>query len=323
MKLLTTAVFLCSAMLLVSGDGSDVKVPPEPITTSPAPLTTTKPPTTTTPTTTTTAKTTTPATTTTPKPTTTTPKTTTTAPPDTTTVAPNTTTVAPTTTSAPPTPAPDPKPGKWVVNGTNTTCIVLRMAAQFNVTYVNADNKTAHELITVPSDNRTTNATGVCGDKEQVINIKWRPTGADSDDSVVLHFVKNDAKSYSLHHIEAYVTPKQLPRIKTNGTVMMIHNASEYKTSLSNSYRCMRAQELKMAANVTNATAIAKISDLQFQAFRADKSPTFGYAEDCTFETQDVVPIAVGCALIALVVIVLVAYLVGRRRSQARGYVSM
>lgn len=318
MKLLTTAVLLCSAILLVSGDGDEVKVPPEPpitpsvpTTTSPKPATTTISPKTTTKTpTTTTVKTTTTA------------KTTTIPPPDTTTVAPNTTTVAPTTTSAPPTPAQDPKPGKWVVNGTNTTCIVLRMAVQFNVTYINTDNKTVHELVNLPSDN-STNATGVCADKEQVINIKWRPTGNDSDNSIVLHFVKNDTKSYSLHHIEVYITPKQLPNINTNGTVMMIHNASEYKTSLSNSYRCMRAQELKLATNTTNATAIAKVSDLQFQAFRVDKTPTFGYAEDCTFETQDVVPIAVGCALIALVVIVLVAYLVGRRRSQARGYVSM
>lgn len=47
-------------------------------------------------------------------------------------------------------------------------------------------------------------------------------------------------------------------------------------------------------------------------------------AEDCSpHETPDVVPIAVGCALVALIVIVLVAYLVGRRRNQARGYLSM
>lgn len=46
-------------------------------------------------------------------------------------------------------------------------------------------------------------------------------------------------------------------------------------------------------------------------------------AEDCEFDTPDIVPIAVGIALAALVVVVLVAYLVGRRRSQTRGYLSM
>jgi lysosomal-associated membrane protein 1/2 len=40
-------------------------------------------------------------------------------------------------------------------------------------------------------------------------------------------------------------------------------------------------------------------------------------------DVPDAVPIAVGCALGGLVVVVLVAYLVARRRSAARGYLSM
>jgi len=47
-------------------------------------------------------------------------------------------------------------------------------------------------------------------------------------------------------------------------------------------------------------------------------------AEDCEKSiSSDIVPIAVGCALVGLVAIVLIAYLVGRRRSQTRGYLSM
>jgi len=47
-------------------------------------------------------------------------------------------------------------------------------------------------------------------------------------------------------------------------------------------------------------------------------------AEDCEkSSSSDIVPIAVGCALVGLVAIVLIAYLVGRRRSQTRGYLSM
>lgn len=49
----------------------------------------------------------------------------------------------------------------------------------------------------------------------------------------------------------------------------------------------------------------------------------FVLAKDCSFDTPDIVPITVGCALAALVVVVLIAYLVGRRRSQSRGYLSM
>ena len=44
---------------------------------------------------------------------------------------------------------------------------------------------------------------------------------------------------------------------------------------------------------------------------------------DCLYEPNDVVPIAVGVALAVLIVVVLVAYIVGRRRNQARGYQSV
>lgn len=50
----------------------------------------------------------------------------------------------------------------------------------------------------------------------------------------------------------------------------------------------------------------------------------FVLAEDCEpFVPSGIVPIAVGCSLAVLILIVLVAYLIGRRRSQARGYLSM
>jgi lysosomal-associated membrane protein 1/2 len=40
-------------------------------------------------------------------------------------------------------------------------------------------------------------------------------------------------------------------------------------------------------------------------------------------ESNSVVPIAVGAALAGLVVIVLIAYLIGRRRSRRQGYESV
>lgn len=70
-----------------------------------------------------------------PKPVTTT--TTTTTTPSTT-----TSTTAVPTTQAPVTPLPPPKVGKWKVLGENNTlCIIVQMAVQFNVTFVDANNK--------------------------------------------------------------------------------------------------------------------------------------------------------------------------------------
>ena len=44
---------------------------------------------------------------------------------------------------------------------------------------------------------------------------------------------------------------------------------------------------------------------------------------DCAYQPNDVVPVAVGVTLAVLVVLVLVAYLFGRRRARQRGYQSV
>lgn len=318
MKFIAAAIFYI-AFIIISGNNVAVALPPEPPSNlvSSSSSTTATPPT---PTSTTTATTTT--TTEKPSPPTPPPPTPTPTPPPKTTTT--TTTPAPTTTVAPPAPTPMPTPhsGQWIVNGTNKTCIIVKMTAQFNVTYLTNENKTVFRQIVLPISN-STNVTGVCDENEQVINITWGATEKEID-SLIIHFVKNvTEKNYFIHHVEMYLSVKELPNIKTNNTVMLIHNMSEYKTALGNSYRCAKLQRISLASNVTNTTGVFEVSDLQFQAFRTEKSSVFGLAVDCTVETQDIVPIVVGCALIALVVIVLAAYLVGRRRRQAEGYLSM
>lgn len=85
-------------------------------------------------------------------------------------------------------------------------------------------------------------------------------------------------------------------------------------------------QTLNLTANETSTNAIAslRLSHVQLEAFSTTEGIHFSQANDCdAIDTPDIVPIAVGIALTALVAVVLVAYLVGRRRAQARGYVSM
>lgn len=63
------------------------------------------------------------------------------------------------------------------------------------------------------------------------------------------------------------------------------------------------------------------VSKVQYQAFKKGNSNDFGDASECAAdeETNSIVPIAVGAALAGLVIIVLIAYLIGRKRSRA-GY---
>jgi len=82
-----------------------------------------------------------PTTSTTSKPTTpTTTKPTTTTIPSTTSTSKPTTTPIPSTTTPTPTPLPPPSIGTWKVQENNTFCIIVQMAAQFNVSYINANN---------------------------------------------------------------------------------------------------------------------------------------------------------------------------------------
>ncbi|TRY75297.1 hypothetical protein TCAL_01332 [Tigriopus californicus] len=81
--------------------------------------------------------------------------------------------------------------------------------------------------------------------------------------------------------------------------------------------------EPKQGQTLMNTTVSAL--HVQVDAFRTKESPAQGFQipMDCDYEPNDVVPIVVGAALAILVVVVLVAYLLGRRRSRQRGYQSV
>lgn len=137
--------------------------------------------------------------------------------------------------------------------------------------------------------------------------------------------------------------------VRADSTTKFLHYSDVFTTEIGNSYRCLKNQQLNLTTADNKTGSEIFISNLQFQAFHVADTTAFGYgmicfdlfylgfdvsagikrslniitAEDCAFDTPDIVPIAVGCALAILVVIVLAAYLVGRRRSQARGYLSM
>ncbi|XP_077261669.1 lysosome-associated membrane glycoprotein 1 [Temnothorax americanus] len=240
----------------------------------------------------------------------------------TTTAKPMPTTTAAPTTPAPTTPLPPPSTGKWKVEENNTLCVLVQMAVQFNVSYTNANNVTIHKAMDIPGNST---GTGKCGKTEQNLTLSWDSRNKTTYNNFTIHFVKNETgKYYSLHHFEISLAAEEFPNDESNKTVTVVHVAPQFKTGLSNSYRCIKEQQMDLTREGNNVTVgLLKVTKLQFQAFRGDNTTIFGLAKDCSYDTPDIVPITVGCALAGLVVIVLIAYLVGRRRSQARGYLSM
>lgn len=93
------------------------------------------------------------------------------------------------------------------------------------------------------------------------------------------------------------------------------------------SYHCGRQQVFNATQMIDDKQVAAevKISKVAWQAFHDRAADGYDLAKDCDGrDTPDIVPIAVGLALAGLVVIVVLGYLVGRRRSSNRGgYLSM
>lgn len=313
---------LCFTLLLATGL-TICWAQNEPVTDTPVPITTTTttttepPPTTTQSTTTTTTSSTSTSTTTTTEPPTTT----------TTTLAPTTTTAPSTTTTEPPKPKPVPEPevGSWTYTNTSTnqTCVLTQMALQLNVTYLDSDNKAANALYNVPKN--AVVSSGSCADNTQFIELMWNPESVVKN-RLTINFWRNSTEhefALSGLNVVLFVFGDQFPNAKYNQTLTLVNNQTLFKTPTEMSYHCNRPQQLNLTAS-DNSTSTVTVSKLQFEAFHKKQNSKFSIAKDCdAIDTPDIVPIAVGCALILLIVIVLIAYLAGRRNTRSRGYVSM
>ncbi|KRT86240.1 hypothetical protein AMK59_2998 [Oryctes borbonicus] len=323
MKLLGAAILLTTITFCAAADGVD----PEPVT-SPSTTSPTSSPTTSATTPSTTSKVTTSAITSSTTSTTSITTTTTTSP-STSSTTPSTTTSTSTSTARPtetPTtvvpPSPGPKPGTWEVkNSTNSSCILLKMVAELAVNF--NGSQIFHAIV-------PTNATvsGSCGNathENQTMILQWSYVNGTSN-TMEFVFSKKD-KKFELDMVNISLVVDSSHFKNTSGQRLnLTHKEVDFVTPVDMSYKCVKEQTLNFdnVNNATNITASLKISQFQFQAFGNITNKHFADAKDCEpYETPDIVPIAVGCALMALIIIVLVGYLIGRRRNQARGYLSM
>ncbi|XP_058815784.1 lysosome-associated membrane glycoprotein 1-like [Topomyia yanbarensis] len=314
--LLVAGIVLCSAQ---NGPTTDEATNLEKKTTvHPIPLNTTTAATTTT--------------TTTIPPTTTTKPTTTSAPTTTTTTTtaapPTTSTVAPTTTPAPaPVPVPEPDVGTWVFTNTTTnrTCVLTQMALQLNVTYLDAAGNAAHALYNVPKDARVLN--GSCAIDSQYILLTWNPPSLTQNTLNISFSLNVTEHEFTLSRLTfvLVIHSSSFPNAKDNQTITLVNEQPLFKTPMDMSYHCNRAQHLNLTSvSPAGLNSTVTVSKLQFEAFHNKANAKFSIAKDCdAMDTPDIVPIAVGCSLILLIVIVLIAYLAGRRSTRSRGYVSM
>lgn len=112
-----------------------------------------------------------------------------------------------------------------------------------------------------------------------------------------------------------------------NQTIKLFNTIPQFQTHIDNSYHCTRVQQLNLTVSAAENATVGghlAVSRLQLEAFHRTHDERFSTAHDCdSVDTPDIVPIAVGCSLAAMVALLLIAYLCGRRNSRNNGYHSM
>ncbi|XP_014345182.1 lysosome-associated membrane glycoprotein 1a [Latimeria chalumnae] len=207
-------------------------------------------------------------------------------------------TTVPTPKSTTPAPTKTPDPGNpetfdYNVTGSDGICLLAKMGLQLNITYKTNETSTVFNI----KPNFTT--TGICGNNSAVLIV--------TDKDTVLSFF------FALSAGKFYLGGVHMDEKQANFSV---HNDSlgYMRASLGKSYMCNSEQKIQVAMNFS-----INAFNVRIQAFKID-GDKFGIAEECQQDEDNMlIPIIVGAALAGLVLIVLIAYLIGRKRSHA-GY---
>ncbi|XP_042275908.1 lysosome-associated membrane glycoprotein 1a [Thunnus thynnus] len=217
------------------------------------------------------------------------------------------TTASTTTTAAPaPTPPGTPERGNYSIsNGNGTVCLLAQMGLQLNVSYFSvSQNKTIQEIINLTPN--LTSSSGSCEASSATLVLT-------QEQATRLSFTFTLNSTTNKYHLSGM-------NLRANWSDMTapfsVGNTSlDYlRSTLGRSYMCNAEQTLVVAQTFSLNTF-----RLQVQPFGVTTNQ-FATAEECQMDQdQMLIPIIVGAALAGLVLIVLIAYLIGRKRSHA-GY---
>ncbi|XP_053328909.1 lysosome-associated membrane glycoprotein 2 isoform X2 [Spea bombifrons] len=208
---------------------------------------------------------------------------------------------APTTTPNATVPIPTSKPldkpsiGNYSVFNTSGKCLLASMGLQLNASS-RIGSVGVYNINPI-----TTNASGTCGNETATLKL--------TDTSVVIEFYFAIRKS-KFYLQEVNVT-------LTNGSAsssVLNQNLSLWEASVGNSYLCRKEQVIVVSEDLRVNTF-----EVRVQPFGV-RDETYATAEDCFADQDFTVPIIVGAALGVLVILVMVAYFVARKRSLSAGY---
>ncbi|XP_044128774.1 macrosialin-like [Bufo gargarizans] len=183
---------------------------------------------------------------------------------------------------------------EYIVNGTNNVC--LRITASFKISF---NDTTKREIVIPPAP--STQASGNCSAEKAWLTLTF-PQG-----EVTMTF-RQDTEGNKFFLGEVNITLKNTGPEKSDNTSL-----KAMVTPLGRSFSCE-----KVDIQVTSKVFFS-VMNVRAQAFKLEGG-TYGREMKCSNGPPSMtVPIVVGVILVALVLIVVIAYIVARQRSQ-RGY---
>jgi len=183
----------------------------------------------------------------------------------------------------------------------NSSCVRIEMAAGFNLSYTDQDNNQQWKYVEIPREGLE--VTGECKDKENRMELAF-----DADDVIKAHVLLTFISTGSQYH---------LTEVKVSATGLETHPVSVtsdtlalFPVVLGSSHNCVSRQEIKF----TESSSTGFVERAMVQAFMDDPG-RFSTGVECPVDAQmdNVVPLAVGGALAASAVVVMIGFLVANK----------
>lgn len=210
----------------------------------------------------------------------------------------HTTVPSPTTTLTPTTiPVPTPTVGNYTISNGNATCLLATMGLQLNIT----EEKVPFIFNINPA---TTNFTGSC----QPQRAQLRLNNSQIKYLDFIFAVKNEKRFYLKEvNVNMYLANGSAFNVSNN-------NLSFWDAPLGSSYMCNKEQVVSVSRTFQINTF-----NLKVQPFNVTKGE-YSTAQECSLDDDTIlIPIIVGAGLSGLIIVIVIAYLIGRRKTYA-GY---
>ncbi|KAI6191938.1 LAMP family protein lmp-1 [Aphelenchoides bicaudatus] len=217
------------------------------------------------------------------------------------------------------------------VKGEGHYCIMFEGNITGSIDYQKKDNTTSSHAFTVDESSLS-----VGGDCYMHLDPKSNATG----ETLTVAFIPlNSSEAQQQWNLKIEFVSKQDNSFEIGDLTLSVLFGPEMNASIpSAEYKLKDSAEKWAVSDAGYACSSSKLelsndSSLEFKNVRVlafaqlpeDKFPSGQFYQECAADskTSEIVPIIVGACLAGLVVVVLIAYLIGRARAKRQGYASV